>query len=32
MIPARVVSFDVLPLNSNGKIDRPRLREWLMAK
>ena len=27
MFPVRWMSYDVLPKNSNGKIDRPRLKE-----
>jgi acyl-CoA synthetase (AMP-forming)/AMP-acid ligase II len=31
MVPSRWMAFDALPLNTNGKIDRPRLREQFSA-
>ncbi|HLI86689.1 MAG TPA: amino acid adenylation domain-containing protein [Bryobacteraceae bacterium] len=31
MMPARWMSLDALPLNGNGKVDRPRLREMFSA-
>ncbi|MCU1335686.1 MAG: AMP-dependent synthetase and ligase [Bryobacterales bacterium] len=31
MVPSRWMAFDALPLNINGKIDRPRLREQFSA-
>jgi amino acid adenylation domain-containing protein len=31
MLPSRWLRFDELPLNANGKIDRPRLREHFLA-
>ena len=31
MIPSRYLSFDILPKNASGKIDRPRLREYFLA-
>jgi acyl-coenzyme A synthetase/AMP-(fatty) acid ligase len=31
MLPSRWLAFDLLPKNSNGKIDRPKLREYFSA-
>jgi amino acid adenylation domain-containing protein len=31
MLPSQWLTFDSLPLNANGKIDRPRLREHFLA-
>jgi acyl-coenzyme A synthetase/AMP-(fatty) acid ligase len=31
MLPSQWVAFNTLPLNANGKIDRPRLREHFSA-
>ena len=31
MAPSQWKSFETLPLNANGKVDRPRLREYFMA-
>jgi non-ribosomal peptide synthetase component E (peptide arylation enzyme) len=31
MIPSQWKAFESLPLNANGKIDRPRLREHFVA-
>ena len=30
MVPAKILNVDTIPLNKNGKIDRKKLKEWLV--